>query len=77
MWSHTYGTHSGDGAVARFRDRTDWNPLGSRRTNSGVIGSGEFEAELASAPPGDGGAGGILINPCVPASREVDVKGVW
>ena len=28
------------------------------RTGTSTLGSGEFEAELASVPPGDGGVGG-------------------
>ncbi len=47
--------------VEKFGDRSRTNShqiSADFRTGISALGSGEFEAELASAPPGDGGAGG-------------------
>jgi hypothetical protein len=42
----------------KLPDRSAWLISVDFRTGTLAPGSGEFEAELASAPPGDGGVGG-------------------
>ncbi len=41
-----------------FQDRSRVGANADFRTATSALGSGEFEVELASVPPGDGGVGG-------------------
>jgi len=46
--------------LAELESRDSGAPLSNAdfRTGISALGSGEFEVELSSAPPGDGGVGG-------------------